>query len=200
MDRNILKTSIAVRVIKNLWKSYEYLTRWILKIYKDSQLYKKNSKFSQIITICFKYSFLGRITEIRDEQDKAAILNESMFVRRLLDICRTLKSKLMNYLGTSVVVDSAKEIKKDLYPLSIKLGSIIAVTAISINIFLAILLHKEMELLSLTIQVLLLSVGLGGLFCNAKWDEIKKTSLLLRFLDKYCKNRKLSLKYINIRV
>ena len=187
MDRNILQTSTAIRVIKSLRKAYEYLTLWVLKIYKDSQLYKKKSKLFQTIIACFKYSFLGRITDIRDGQDGAVTLSESWFVRWLLDICRIFKSKLINCLATSLIVNSTKEIRKNLHSLPIKLGSIILVTAVSINMFLSILLHREIELLWWVIWILLLFVGLGGLSCDARWEEIKKTSLLMRYKNNYCK-------------
>jgi len=114
------------------------------------------------------------------KEDNLVTLDNSRFIGYLLGIYRTWKYQILNYSSVSRVMNSAKKVKNGLCILPIKTSSIILVTMILTNIFFSVLFNKEIRLLGWLTRAAFLFLGLGGLFCNVSWNEIKKTSFLLR--------------------
>lgn len=76
------------------------------------------------------------------------------------------------------------EIKRELYGLPVKTGGIVLFTAVLSNMLLSLLLHKEIEVLGWSMRVLLLFVAFWVIFCKVGWEELKRTSLLIRHVEK----------------
>lgn len=117
------------------------------------------------------------IAKIKKENN-LVVLDNSRFTRWSLDIYKKWKHRIVNYAKTSIVMDSIQEIKKDLYFSSIKTCSTIVVTAISVNILVSILLHKEIGLLGWIMRILFLFISANGIFCNTDWQTIKSNSII----------------------
>ena len=45
-------------------------------------------------------------------------------------------------------------------------------------------MRKEIGVWGWSMRGVLLFVGFGGMFCKAEWDELKKTSCFMRYLEK----------------
>lgn len=164
-------------------KKYCFTIDWLDRIYINSQIVRLIETFWEGAKINFKYSFLRKITEIKEENN-LVIFDNSRFVRWSLDIYKKWKYRLVNYPRISTTMDSIQEIKKGLYFFPIKTGSIIVVTVISVNILLSILLHKEIRLLGWIMRGLVLFIGLNGLSSQANWEDIKKTGFFLKRINK----------------
>ena len=130
------------------------------------------------IKICFRYSFLGRITEIKEIN--LAVLDNSRAVRCLICFYKRWRDKIIHYSKTSSTVNLAEDTKEQFVLSPAKLISIIIVTAILVNVALSIILHKQIGLWGWLMRGLFLFAGVSGLFCQADWPTIKKSSILLR--------------------
>jgi hypothetical protein len=162
-------------------KDYCFITDWLKKRYKDSQTYRLIKVFWEGTKINFRYRFLGKISEINKENN-SVILNNSRFIRWVLNLSNIWKYRILNYAKTSIILESVKEIKKEVYFSPVKISSIIIVTAILTNISFSILFNKEIGLLSWVIRTLLFFAGLAGLSSNATWEDVKKTNFILKYL------------------
>ena len=177
----LIETSGILNLLKKLCFGYYSIEQRVDEIYKNSRTHRLAERLCYWIKVCFSESFLGRIIDIDiAEKDNLVILKNSRFVKWLLRLYRTWENKVRIYLETSATVNLTKEAKKELYFLPVKTFGIIVVTAVPINIFIAIVLNKEIGLLGWAIRGLLLFVGLGGLFCNATWEDIKRTNFFIR--------------------
>ena len=63
------------------------------------------------IKVCFRYSFLGRITEI-GEEGHPEILDNSKVVRWVLNIYNIWKDRIISWANSSAMINSVVEVKK----------------------------------------------------------------------------------------
>ena len=159
---------------------------YLVRVYNDSHTNKLMNVFWEGAKINFRYSFIVKITEI-GLQDYTFILKNSKFVNWLLTLYKTRKLSIINYIRTSDIVNLAITIRKELNIFPVKTGSIIIITALLTNIFFSILLEKKIEMLHWFEQLLILFSGLGIIFCSSRWEETKETSVVINFINRYCK-------------
>jgi hypothetical protein len=179
MLKTLLNMSISFKLLTNLWGRYCVFEQWLGETYKNSQMHKTIQGLRDKIKLYFRYSFLGSLTEIKEEENNV-VLEESKVVRYLINSYKKFKLKVISCSGTSRIGSSLGEIIKGLYFFPIKNLSIIIGVAILTNTIFSLLLKKEIELFGWIIRGLVLFVGLSGLFCNATWEDIKKTSSILK--------------------
>lgn len=170
-----VRTSKFASLLKKIFAVYCFIEGWLYTIYKNSKIHRLISSFWATTKASFEYCFLGRIAEIK-VNDYSVILNNSNFMRWLSNKYNILKHIITKNSKSSTIIISIKETKKELYFLPIKTCGIIVVTSILINTALTILLKQKLGLSNWTIRILFLSIGLGGLFCDADWETIKSTS------------------------
>lgn len=180
---NFAQTSKTIWAVKSLAKAYNNLESKFDKIYQNSQIHKTLSAFWQGTKTNFRYSFLGRITEIND-QPNPAILENSAVVKKIFRLFYSWQDKITNCAKTSALVDNTQGLKKELYSLPVQTGSLIILSAIITNIFLSLVLHKEINALGWIIRISLLIASWGGLSSPVQWEELKKTSLMMNYLDR----------------
>jgi hypothetical protein len=183
MDKHLLETSIIISLLKNLRKRYCYLQQRIDKIYKYSQIYRLIQGLGNEIKVCFRYSFLGRITDIEKEESKM-ILDNSWIMQYFLSFYKRWKSKFIYCLKTSKVMNLIKETKGEFYILPVKRGSTIVVIAVVTNITLSIILQKDISLGGWLIRGALLLLGIAGLFCIADYQSFKDSSIIFKLLSR----------------
>lgn len=184
MIKNLIQTTIFVKLLKIFWRLHYYFRQRVYEIYKNSQTFIPIQRLWDKIRICFRYSFLEKITNTREEGNNM-VFNESKVVRWWINLYRKRKQEVSFFLKISRTNSSVKELKKELNYLTVKNTSIIMVVAILTNIMLSILLKKQILLLGWIIRYLLLSMGISGLFCNATWKDIMRTSYFIRQINIY---------------
>ena len=172
------ETSVIISLFRHLYKSHDYIKQGLIGIYHNSQTCKLAKGLWARVKICFRYSFLGRITETK--QTTSGTLDNSRVVEHLFKFYKKWKDKIILCFKVSSTIDLAKDAKKDLYFFPVRIISIIVVTAITINVFLSIVLQKQISLWGWLIRGLLLFVSISGIFCKADWLTIKRSSVLLR--------------------
>lgn len=179
-----LDTSITVRLLRNIfYRRYTHLEKRLQDIYKDSQTHKLMTGFWEKIAICFRYSFLGRITEIKEE-GSSVLLDNSRAVQYWIRIFRIGKNKIIYYLNTSKVAKLTKMMKGEFYSFPVKIISTIVVIAIIVNVVLSIILGRGITLWGWAMRGVLLLVGIGGLFCEADWQTVIGNSITFRHVNR----------------
>ena len=176
--RGISDTSIAVSLFRYFCKWYRSLEQRISYIYHNSQTHSLISGFWQKTKTCFRYSFLGMITET--EEANPVVLDDSRAVHYLISFYKRWKDKITCYLRTSLTIGLAKDTKEQLNLSPVKLISIIVVTTIMVNVFCSIVLQKQIGLWGWLMRVLFLFAGAAGLSCQADWPVLKENSVFLR--------------------
>ena len=180
---NLTQGSQTIRAVKSIAKVYNDLERGFNQIYQNSQIHKTLKRFWQGTKTNFRYSFLGRITEIND-QPNPAILENSAVVKKVSRFVYSWQDKITNCAKTSALVDNAQGLKKELYSLPVQTGSFIVLSAIITNIILSAALHKEINTLGWIIRTSLLTASWGGLSSPVQWEELKKTSWAINYLNR----------------
>ncbi len=179
MLKIIIRNSLFISLLRKTLEALSSIEQWLDKVYYDSQTYKIIARFGNGARINFKYSFLGRISEIFEERN-IIILDNSMLAKWLLNLYNKWKLKIAGYTRTSRAMDQLVSVKRDIYFSPVKTGSIVVVAAILINIIFSVLLSEKIVLIGWIIRLIFLFIGLSGLFCNVDWEEVKKTSFLLK--------------------
>ena len=182
ISKKIVDKSISIFLIVNSYKWYSHLRQLIYCIYQNSKLFRLISGFFKIIKICFRYSFLGRISEIKQPSSDA--LAKSRAVRFLSHFYKKRKDKTIQHLKFSTVFKLTKDTKKNRYFAPMTTLSIIILTAVFINVLLSIAISRQINLWGWLIRGIFLLVGLVCLLCKTNWLTIKKSSMFLRKLDK----------------
>jgi hypothetical protein len=175
--------SVFISFLKKAIRGYRLIESSLAEAYKDSLIYRLIRAFYEGARINLKYSFLGRITQISAE----SCINNSKFIRWLLNAYNTRKESIINYAGASKFANSAKEFKNDFFSLPVKTAGILLIAAVLSNIFFSLLFKKEIGVSGWVIRGLLLLLALSALFCSATWQEIKDTSFILKFINTRCK-------------
>ena len=181
---NFAQTSKAIWAVKSLTKAYNNLEFKFDKIYQNSQIHKILERGWQGTKTNFRYSFLGRITEIND-QPNPAILENSAVVKKIFRLFYSWQDKITNCAKTSALMDTTQGLKKELYSLPVQTGSLIILSAIITNILLSLVLRKEINALGWIIRISLLLASRGGWYSNINWEELKKTSWAIKKLGSF---------------
>ena len=79
-------------------------------------------------------------------------------------------------------INSAVEVKKELYFLPVKTGGMVVFTAVLTNMLLSLFLHKEIGMFGWSMRGVLLVVGFLGMFCGVGWEELKKTGWIMKWI------------------
>jgi len=174
----ILGTSITVLLWRQLFRWYGQIEQRVDFIYLNSQTFRLTKRVLESIKACFRYSLLGRITEIKEENPE--ILGNSRAVQYLIDSYKGWKDKVIYYSKTSSTISLAKDTQRELYLSPVRIISLIVVIAILVNVALSVILQKQIELWGFLIRVLFLFAGTAGLSCEADWPAVKESSIFLR--------------------
>lgn len=175
----ILDTSLLFRYFS---RGYGCLRHRLSYIYCNSQTYKVLNKFWEKIKVCFRYSFLGRVIEIK--QRTLVILDNSRAVQYLINLYKRWKDRVVCYLKTSLTISLAENTKEELNFSPVKIVSIILVTAVIVNLFLSVFLHKQISSGAWLMRGLFLFVGVAGLFCLTDWPTVRKSSVFFKKIER----------------
>lgn len=174
----ILDTSITVFLWRRFYKWYGSVEEGLSHIYHNSCTHSLFSRFWKKTKLCFRYSFLGRITEIKEAN--LALLDNSRAVRYLINFYKRWRDKAIHYLRPSFTLSLAKDTKEELIFSPVRIISLIVIITILVNAVLSVILQKQMYLWNFLIRVLFLFAGTAGLSCEADWPTVKKSSIFLR--------------------
>lgn len=175
---DFLETSIIILFFHNAYKWCRHIGQKSITIYYNSHTYRLLNELWQKIKICFRYSFLERITEER--QVNPAILDNSKSAQYLMNLYNKRKKKADFFLRTSLAIMLTGDIKKELYSYPVRILSLSLVAIILINAVFAVILQRQIGLWNFWISILFLLTATAGLSCEADWPTIKESSIFLK--------------------
>jgi hypothetical protein len=184
MGRDFLETSYLIKLLRAIYEKYYRSEQRLNNVYRSSAAHRAIKSSSSKAAIAFRYSFLGRITEVGDSEGNPEILSNSKVVKWGLNFCNKWKSRLLFYSNASNIAYSTLEAKSELYSLPVKTGGMIVFTAVLTNTFLSLLMRKEIGAWWWSMRGVLLFAAFWGIFCKVGWEELKKTSHLMRHVEK----------------
>lgn len=183
--RTLIEASVIVKLARKLWRGYGYFEELLGSTSETSLSYKIMVKFWDKVKIYSRYSFLGRISEIR-QNDNTEILEKSKVLIFLIKLYKKWKYQLAYYLKISRSYALTEEFKKEYYFQAVKVTSTIVIIAVMTNIIFTILLRQRVELLGWFMRGLLLFVGICGLNSHLDWSTLRGTSISLKLFSKKC--------------
>ncbi len=107
------------------------------------------------------------------------MLEESKIAIYLTGLYGKSQSIIGDLIKNSRTAGLLSRIKQGFFDKAVKSASIFLFTAVSVNILLNLMFHKEMDPVDLIIKGAVLLLSLGGFFCETSWQEIKKSSFIL---------------------
>ena len=177
MNRSV-ENSIFFKQLGDLKEVYLTMEAKINSVYLKSFTQRLIKKINETIKVCFRYSFLGRITE--PKQAPPMVLDNSRAVRYSISFYKKWRDKTIHYLRSSFTFSLAKDTKEQFVLSPVRIISLIVIITIFVNAVLSVILQKQMYLWSFLIRVLFLFAGTAGLSCEADWPTVKKSSVLLK--------------------
>lgn len=184
MFRNLLITSYTARTLKTIYVRYCRPQRWFYDIYRNSAVNEIINSFYKRAIIAFRYSLLGRLTDMENAACGQSALINSKVLNCLSNLYSKCSARISGYSNKSKIFYSAIELKSELRFHPAKAGGVIIFTAVLTNIVLSLLLHKEISSFGWGMRWVLLAVGLLGMFCKVGWEELKRTSWLMKHVEK----------------
>lgn len=170
------KGSIFLRYLEKIKQGCSDIEKNIYFTYLNSFIYRLIGRNVKLIKTGFKFSVFARLAKI-EYNIPSDFFETSKTAKVVLNWGGNLKNKLINsFSASSVFFACLRALKHDFSLNSLKVGGIIIVAAISTNLALSVILQKQIILYGWVMRGLLLSVGICGLFCNANWEDIKRTS------------------------
>lgn len=152
------------------YRRYCRMEQGLTGLYCSSRLYGLTAGLYSRIKACFKYSFLGRATEIR--QSAPAFLGSSQTLRCLADF--------YNYAKRGAVFSLAEEIKVSLRSSPLRAFGIITAGAVIVNTCLFIAFHRQISPWGWVARGLFLFAAMAGVFSKAGWPAVKAGSIFLK--------------------
>jgi len=131
----------------------------------------------------FKDSFIGKILAINVGVN-SALLENSRVIYWLMKVIKRIKYLIAKVLNFNLF----QNLKKSLLFFSVKMASLIGITAALTNILLLSILRKEIGLFGWLVRIIFSLICLAGLFCPGNYQDIKEASLILK-LTKFGNNK-----------
>lgn len=127
------------------------------------------------IKIGFKFSVLGRLTEIGGVSLRN-IFQTSKIIKAVLNWVVNFKGALSGITVDSVLFNAMETLKFDFLLSPLKAAGIMVIVAVATNLVLSLILQRQIILWGWAMCGLFLFIGISGLFCKANWEDIKSTS------------------------
>jgi hypothetical protein len=179
--KRIFDTSILVNFLRRLSFYFSSCLKAYEEVYSFSLLKKVNSFLLSHLKVYSKNSFLGKISE--PVGISFAALDSSRVVAFLIRLNRILKNRMDNFLKVSGIRSSLKDLKEEFFLADMRNLSIIAICAISANLFLILFLKRHIGLIGLIERVIFLLIALGGLSSKASLEGVIENSLTAKYLN-----------------
>ena len=166
-------------MLKYLYRWYCHVEQRIGNIYQDSQTHRLISGFQERMRVCFRFSFLGKISDIK-QVGNTAMLENSKTTQYLISFYRKQRDKIIYFLSASKTASLTKETREEFHLSPLKMAGIIVGTAVMINVFLSLVLQRPIPLWGYLMRGLFLFVAASGIFCKADWLTVKSNSIIIR--------------------
>lgn len=161
------------------FKVYSGIKHKLAVFYQDSRVYKGSVRIYKILLICWRGSFLNTISEEKLENNPW-VINNSNVVKLVKLYYNTAIIAIFQSLRLSKIYNLSQELKEVFSRPTVKTLSITLIVAVSVNALLVIALGRGIGFWGWLIRLLCVCIGCLGLFSPASWQEMQKTSVIIK--------------------
>lgn len=160
---------------------YFSFERKIAQIYRNSYICSLSNYFVETMHLSVRFSFLKKLFSIIEKENPVFLYN-SRFARSIMNSYEKLQRRMIVYLNTSLGGGWLRNMKKELSSYSFKALSAILISAVAVNLALSVIFQRELGIIGLTMNWILLIMAVIGLSCDVNWATAKRSSVILRLL------------------
>lgn len=173
--------SLFLKLLRRIYGAYCFLEEEVFFWYNQSRARKLILTITKGIKVGLRGSLLGRLSRVKES---SAILDNSGVARGLTAGARDGKNKVLFYLSRSSLAGPAARISQEVSFFPLRACGIIVITAVTVDILLRIILAREITFAGWTVGVLFLLLGLAGLGSSARWQDIRRSSVVCGLLSR----------------
>ena len=174
--------SLFLNGLKAIYSRYIAFENRMDEIYSYSLFHRILSKAWDWICILFRYSIFGRLTEI-SEGEPIPVFETSRIARRILKVYNKFMERVTTCSKESLFVMSGLDIGESFQHKPLKVGGIILITAIPINIILIYITGSDVSYLGMGMRIVLFLLGLAGLYSDTDLETLKEESVFIKKIE-----------------
>ena len=170
--------SLFLNLLRKIYGAYCFLEEKVFFWYNQSRTRGILTGIAQCLAAVLRFSFLGRLAAVKE---KSAVLENSSVVRFVMRFAAACRGKTVFYFCRSRLADFSLRISAGLSASIFNAGGLILITAVLTDIVLCVFFKKNVRPSGWFVLGSFMFLGLWGMSCCATWDEVKNTSLFLRW-------------------
>jgi len=174
--------SLFLNGLKAIYSLYIAFENRMDEIYSYSLFHRILSKAWDWICILFRYSIFGRLTEI-SEGEPIPVFETSRIAQWILNKYNLFVERISMYSEESIFVMSGIDTGESFQQKPLKVGGIILITAIPVNIFLIFITESDVSYLGTGMRIVLFLLGLAGLYSNTDLESLKEGSIFIKRIE-----------------
>jgi len=174
--------SLFLNGLKAIYSLYIAFENRMDEIYSYSLFHRILSKAWDWICILFRYSIFGRLTEI-SEGEPIPVFETSRIAQWILNKYNLFVERISMYSEESIFVMSGIDTGESFQQKPLKVGGIILITAIPVNIFLIFITGSDVSYLGTGMRIVLFLLGLAGLYSDIGLETLKEGSVFIKRIE-----------------
>ena len=174
--------SLFLKGLKAIYSLYIAFENRMDEIYSYSLFHRILSKAWDWICILFRYSIFGRLTEI-SEGEPIPVFETSRIAQWILNKYNLFVERISMYSEESIFVMSGIDTGESFQQKPLKVGGIILITAIPVNIFLIFITESDVSYLGTGMRIVLFLLGLAGLYSDIGLETLKEGSVFIKRIE-----------------
>lgn len=174
--------SLFLNGLKAIYSRYIAFENRMDEIYSYSLFNRILSKIWDWICIAFRYSIFGRLTEI-NEGEPIPVFETSRIAQWILKKYNLFVERMSIYSEENIFVISGIDTGESFRQKPLKVGGIILITAIPVNIFLIFITGSDVSYLGMGMRIVLFLLGLAGLYSDTGLETLKEGSIFIKKIE-----------------
>gem|GEM_PF-4839860 len=172
------ENSIFLKSFRRIYGVYCFFEEKVFFCYSQSRTQSRLSGIIKKSAIVLRFSFLGRLAAVKE---KSVVLENSRVVRCVMRFAAACRGKTVFYFHRSRLADFSLRVSTGLSASIFNAGGLILITAVLTDIALSVIFKRNISASRWFVLVAFMFLGFWGMSCRAGWDEVKNTSVFLRW-------------------
>ncbi|MBI3599214.1 MAG: hypothetical protein HY097_01035, partial [Nitrospinae bacterium] len=167
---------------KTIYHRYRAFEDRLDEIYSYSFFNRILSGIWNGVCAAFRYSIFGRLTEV-GEGEPIPVFETSRIAQKIVEIYNRFVERITEYSKGSIFVISGIDIGNSFQDKPLKVGGIILVTAIPVNLLLIFITGSDVSYLGMGMRIMLFLLGLAGLYSDTDLETLKEGSVFIKRIE-----------------
>lgn len=178
----VLNNSRSGKIVKKIFKEFSSFKNRLGIIYKNSRLSKGIEVCKNESAKYLNQSFFKDI--IHKKNGNVVSIGNSRAVNLTVYFVKRAKGRFFIYLENSEILRLTNQLRADIHSEPLKTAGTIVFVATLTNVAIVVATGTRIGPGGWFARALFAFLSFGCLFTDVKWDEIKRTGFLTRFLNK----------------